>query len=43
LAFDELTTLELLAILEGYAFLMGRLDALHYELTSPFSRAERRT
>jgi hypothetical protein len=31
-----LTVPELLALLERYAFLMGRLDALKYELASPF-------
>jgi hypothetical protein len=38
----SLTAPELLAILERYAFLMGRLDALQYELTSPFVRPARR-
>ncbi|WP_406814453.1 hypothetical protein [Mycobacterium sp. M23085] len=36
LRFDLLTPSELLATLERYAFLMGRLKALRYELTSPF-------
>jgi hypothetical protein len=37
-----LTAAELLAMLERYAFLMGRLDSLRYELTSPFVRPGRR-
>jgi hypothetical protein len=35
-SFGSLTAPELLAILERYALLIGRLDALRYELTSPF-------
>jgi hypothetical protein len=35
---DLLTVPELLAVMEHYEFLMGRLDALKYELTSPFAR-----
>jgi hypothetical protein len=38
----SLTAPELLAILERYAFLLGRLDAFRYELTSPFVRPVRR-
>ena len=37
-SFDSLTAPELLAVSERYAFLMGRLDALRYELSSPFGR-----
>jgi hypothetical protein len=43
LPFDWLTRSELLSILKRYEFLMGRLDALEYELTSPFGRPGRRT
>ncbi|OBH89170.1 hypothetical protein A5678_14710 [Mycobacterium sp. E2733] len=35
---DSLTTVELVAALERYAFLLRRLDALMYELSSPFVR-----
>jgi hypothetical protein len=40
-SFDSLTGPELLAVLGRYALLMGRLDALRYELTSPFARPSR--
>jgi hypothetical protein len=39
---DGLTVPELLGLRERYAFLMGRLDALKYELTSPFVSPRRR-
>jgi hypothetical protein len=39
--FGSLTASELLAILERYACLMGRLDSLRSELTSPFVRPGR--
>jgi hypothetical protein len=37
-SFDSLTVPELCAALERYDFLIGRLDALIYELRSPFLR-----
>lgn len=39
--FDSLTHPKLLAVLERYALLVGRLEALRYELTSPFARPSR--
>ncbi|OBG71837.1 hypothetical protein [Mycobacterium sp. E3305] len=33
---DSLTAVELVAALDRYGFLLGRLDALIYELSSPF-------
>ncbi|BAX93157.1 hypothetical protein MSG_03016 [Mycobacterium shigaense] len=36
LSLDGLTVPELLALLERYALLRSRLDALRYELASPF-------
>jgi hypothetical protein len=36
-SFDALTAAELVVLLQRYAFLMGRLDALRYELASPFA------
>lgn len=38
LSWEALTTAELLDVLGTYAFLSGRLDALIYELRSPFAR-----
>jgi hypothetical protein len=38
LSFHALTTPELWALLERCEFLMGRLAAVEYELTSPFAR-----
>ncbi len=35
---DSLTAPELVAVLDRYLFLVGRLDALIYELSSPFVR-----
>lgn len=35
---DSMTVPEQVAALERYAFLTGRLDALIYELRSPFAR-----
>jgi hypothetical protein len=43
LPLGSLPTPELLAIMERYAFAMGRLDALRYELTSPFVHSGGRT
>lgn len=37
-SFDSLTAPELVAALDRYGFLLGRLDALIYELSSPFGR-----
>ncbi|BBY20059.1 hypothetical protein [Mycobacterium stomatepiae] len=38
LSFEGLTTAELWELLERYDFMMGKLAARKYELTSPFSR-----
>lgn len=38
LSWEALTAAELVAELGKYAFLIGRLDALIYELRSPFAR-----
>jgi hypothetical protein len=38
LSWEALTPAELVDVLEKYAFLIGRLDALIYELRSPFAR-----
>ena len=38
LAYEGLTASELVVVLDEYAFLIGRLEAVEYELLSPFTR-----
>jgi hypothetical protein len=41
LPLDELKVPELLALLERYVFLRGRVDALRYELANPILRSRK--
>lgn len=43
LSWEALTPAELVGVLEKYAFVIGRLDAVIYELRSPFARPSGRT
>ena len=36
--YEGLTASELVVVLDEYAFLIGRLEAVEYELLSPFAR-----
>jgi hypothetical protein len=38
ISWETMTPAELVYVLGSYAFLVGRLDALTYELLSPFAR-----
>lgn len=38
ISWEALTPAELVGVLEKYAFVIGRLDAVIYELRSPFAR-----
>ncbi|HET9890888.1 MAG TPA: hypothetical protein VFQ42_10335 [Mycobacterium sp.] len=38
ISWEAMTPAELVVVLDEYAFLIGRLEAVEYELLSPFAR-----